>query len=264
MKARHFRPALTECEDRLTPAASAAQIIADLQIVQLDSAILRSAYNDPAQVEAKGNEQVGQAFMTAIANQSATAVADLTPFVGELQSQIAANPALSGLLGAYVGQVQAAIVTADLNAGYSQFFQQVIGAALQQHQALANAISAATSSTSSATTPTSSTSAGTSSTGSQQATVNPNGTITVNGANGPITLPNPSSSTSTGTGTTTTPSTGSTGTTPTSENTSGSGTATTNTPPTSSTTGTTQTGATSSVSSASGTTNASGTGGNAT
>jgi hypothetical protein len=260
MNARLFRPALTECEDRLTPAASPAQILADLSIVQMDSAILRSVYNDPSQVTAKGNDQVGHAFMTAIANQSATAVADLTPFVGELQSQIAANPALGGLLGAYVARAQAAIVTADLNADYTQFFQQVISAAAEQHQALANAISAATSSTSSATSPTSSTSStGTSSTGSQQATVNPNGTITVNGSNGPITLPNPS--TSTGTGATTTPSTGSTGTAPTSENTSGSGTTTTNTPPTSST-GTTQTGATSSVSSATGTTDASGTGGN--
>jgi hypothetical protein len=259
MKARSFRPELLECEDRLTPAASPAQILADLSIVQMDSAILRSVYEDPAQVIAKGNEQFGQAYMTAIANQSATAVADLTPFVAELQNQIAANPALSGLLGPYVGQVRAAIVTADLNTGYTQFFQQVIGAALEQHQALANAI-AASSSTSSSTTPTSI--GNTNTTGSPQTTTNPNGTITVNGANGPITLPNPTTS-GTNTGTTTGPSTGSTGTTPTSENTSGTGGPTTATPPTTST-GTTQTGATSSVSSATGSTSASGTGGNTT
>jgi hypothetical protein len=115
-----FRPRVDGLEDRHTPAASPAQIFADLRTVQADAQFM-TFFNQHPEYMVNGTYQPFVAGMLGIVvERERAAAARLGEFVTALQANVAANPALAPTLNPAIQQFGLAQFQASTTAAVAQ------------------------------------------------------------------------------------------------------------------------------------------------
>ena len=128
MVSPNFYPRFDALEDRHVPSVSPAEAFAALTRVSATTAEVRELADTLGAPRTTREFQFIAGHFRALADQSRADGAVLGEYLFELQSQIAANPALTTTFGPFAGGIGHAVFEASIDAAYAEVFALGFGA----------------------------------------------------------------------------------------------------------------------------------------
>lgn len=129
MSKRRFKPVMEEIEPRLTPAVSPMDVYNAVNQIQYDTAIMQyvtspSIMNNPATQPYVG------AFLVYVNQHETQALSVLNEFLGDMQTQMNANPALASYLGPSFSSFQSMAAQGQTNQATAQSYAGMLSVSL--------------------------------------------------------------------------------------------------------------------------------------